>query len=86
MGHRVFGCDICQDVCPWNQKFATEIGDPALEQDAALAEIDLRQMSEITDTEFDRSYGWTALGRPGAAEMRRNARIAASNALEEQIA
>lgn len=83
MGHRVFGCDICQDVCPWNQKFATEIGDAALERDAALAEIDLHKMSDIADAEFDRSYGWTALERPGATGMRRNARIAASNALEE---
>ena len=85
MGHRVFGCDICQDICPWNQKFATEIGDPALEPDAALAEIDLREMSEMPDADFDLSYGGTALERPGATGMRRNASIAASNALEEHI-
>jgi epoxyqueuosine reductase len=70
----VFGCDICQDVCPWNHKFASPADDPALEQDPSLSTVSLEEMSEISDEEFERRYGWTAMERPGAAGMRRNAR------------
>ena len=82
MDDMVFGCDICQDVCPWNHKFAEDASDPALEQDAALATVDLNLLSEIGDDEFDRRFGWTALARPAAAGMRRNARIAQDNEKE----
>ena len=80
MDNWVFGCDICQDVCPWNQKFAKEADDPVLAQDRDLATVDLLEMSRITDDDFENRYGATALERPQAAGMRRNARIAAANA------
>jgi epoxyqueuosine reductase len=74
MENWVFGCDICQDVCPWNHKFAQPAIDPVLEHEPRLATVDLKEMAEISDGEFDRRYGWTAMERPGAAGMRRNAR------------
>ena len=74
MENWVFGCDICQDVCPWNHKFAQPAIDPVLEHEPRLATVDLEEMAEISDGEFDRRYGWTAMERPGAAGMRRNAR------------
>ncbi len=74
MENWVFGCDICQDVCPWNHKFAQPAIDPVLEYEPRLATVDLEEMAEISDGEFDRRYGWTAMERPGAAGMRRNAR------------
>jgi len=75
----IFGCDICQDVCPWNQKFATPAGDPVLEQDPALADLELDEIMQLSDADFDNRYGWTALERPGARGMRRNAEIAQSH-------
>lgn len=72
----VFGCDICQDVCPWNHKFAAPANDPVLEQEPSLSTVSLEKMSEISDDEFERRYGWTALERPGPAGMRRNAQAA----------
>ena len=80
MGNWVFGCDICQDVCPWNHKFASEAVDPRLELDPELGTIDLAEMTKVSDEEFDIRYGWTAMERPSAAGMRRNARIALGNA------
>ena len=75
----VFGCDVCQDVCPWNQKFAQPKDDPVLGFMPSLAEVDLAELMAIDGYEFDRKFGWTPLERPGVEGMRRNARIAAQN-------
>lgn len=79
MGDWIFGCDICQDVCPWNVKFAREADGPALALDPSLARLALADLVQVDDEEFDRRYGFTPLERPGARGMRRNARIAATN-------
>lgn len=76
MGDWIFGCDICQDVCPWNEKFARPAADPALESSSALARLDLDQFTDMSEEEFDRRYGWTPLERAGLAGMRRNAAAA----------
>ena len=73
----VFGCDICQEVCPWNVKFAEAANDPMLETDASLARLDLSRLAEISDAEFDRRFGHTALRRAGPDGLRRNARLVA---------
>lgn len=82
MGAWVFGCDVCQDVCPWNVKFADAVVNP-LPAAPELANIDLVELAELDDEQFDRRYGWTPLERPGAAGMRRNARIARRNLTRE---
>jgi epoxyqueuosine reductase len=79
----VFGCDICQEVCPWNTRFARETADDLLEYDPQLAALDLDQLQHISDEEFDRRFGRTALERAGAQGMRRNARIAVTNATRD---
>jgi epoxyqueuosine reductase len=80
LGEWVFGCDVCQEVCPWNLKFARVADDPALTSDPALARLDLRELMALPDAEFERRYGHTALSRAGAAGMRRNARLVAEGA------
>ena len=74
-GDWVFGCDTCQEVCPWNLKFAEEARDPALGYDASLAQLDLVALAGTGDGDFHREFGQTALERPGPAGMRRNARL-----------
>jgi epoxyqueuosine reductase len=75
----IFGCDICQDVCPWNLRFAVPAHDPTLGIDPHLECVNLAELADIADHEFERRYGWTSLERPGVSGMRRNARIAAAN-------
>lgn len=79
VGSWVFGCDVCQEVCPWNVKFSEDADRTALTGDPSLAWLDLEVLAEMRDGDFDRRFGRTALERPGAAGMRRNARIARSN-------
>jgi len=79
MGSWVFGCDVCQDVCPWNRSFARPSTSVTLELDPSLALLDLKSLTEIDELGFAQQYGWTPLERTGAAGISRNARIAAAN-------
>jgi epoxyqueuosine reductase len=78
MGDRVFGCDACQDVCPWNVNFAHE---SASERDISRSEkaVNLEELVAIADEEFQARYAQTAFARPGPRGMRRNARIVQRN-------
>jgi len=70
----VAGCDICQDVCPWNIRFAkeTKIADfqPYRENIAPT----LSEIAEISDCEWDRRFRASALRRIKPEMLRRNAR------------
>ena len=71
-----FGCDICNDVCPWNQRFAQPTTVPEFRPVAALAGAGRDFFEMMTEEEFDARFGDTPLERPGLAGMRRNFRAA----------
>src|SRR3989440_352457 len=73
VGDWLFGCDICQDVCPWNVQFARATADPDRAPRSALAAPDPHAFLELDEETFVRRYGDTALERPGRCGMRRNA-------------
>ena len=79
VGDWIFGCDVCQDVCPWNQKLARAADDPVLGLDEGLEWLALDSLVRTSDSEFEELYGPTPLERPGASGMRRNAKNAAQN-------
>lgn len=79
-GDWIFGCDVCQEVCPWNEKFARAHDDPALAFEPELAALPLDQLLTIDDREFARRFGHTPMTRTGLAGMKRNATIAQRNA------
>lgn len=68
----VFGCDICNEVCPWNQRFAAEATVTAYRPEPLLRHAEPDHFREMTESEFDAEYGDTPLSRPGLAGMRRN--------------
>lgn len=76
MAGYVFGCDICNDVCPWNQRFATPT---AVDEFRPLGHLDGAEpgmFEEMDEAEFGRRFGGTPFERPGLAGMRRNFRAA----------
>ena len=79
VGEWLFGCDICQDVCPWNVRFARATSDPALRPRPEAAHPDLAQLLRIAGTTFESCYGQTAFERPGVEGMRRNAHAVLDN-------
>ncbi len=69
-----FGCDICNEVCPWNERFATPTDVGAYEPDGQgpLNTEDPTLFDQIEKVEFVEQYGGTPLARPGLQGMRRN--------------
>ncbi|MER3416931.1 MAG: tRNA epoxyqueuosine(34) reductase QueG [Gemmataceae bacterium] len=68
----VFGCDICQEVCPWNRK-APAGKEPALQPRPELTSLDLLELLDMSDADFRRRFGPTALERARRRGLVRNA-------------
>ena len=69
----IFGCDICQDVCPWN-RFAKESGVEAFIPVDALRNS-VPDFQAMSPSEFDQSFKGTPLERPGLEGLKRNQAI-----------
>jgi epoxyqueuosine reductase len=78
MGDWVFGCDVCQEVCPWNRK-APPGQEPALQARAELANLDLLELLQLSQDEFRARFKHTALWRAKRRGLLRNAAIALGN-------
>lgn len=70
----VAGCDICQDVCPWNQRFATETDVSDFQPYLDNLRPQLNELATISEAEWDRRFRASALRRITPAMLKRNAR------------
>jgi epoxyqueuosine reductase len=78
IGHQVFGCDICQDVCPWNRKApATEKAE--FQPREGLVNPALAWLAGISEEEFRDSFRGSPVKRAKRNGLRRNALIAIGN-------
>ena len=78
IGNWVFGCDICQEVCPWNRKApATEIEEFRPQQ--RWLNPDLQRWFELSPAEFSAEFEGSPLLRPGREGILRNAEIVLRN-------
>jgi epoxyqueuosine reductase len=73
VGEWLFGCDVCQDVCPWNVRFARATSDEAFGVRPETAQPDPRELLRLDEATFASRYGDTAFERPGNDGLRRNA-------------
>lgn len=77
LGDRIFGCDICQEVCPWNRRFARPTTEPAFRPDHAT--LDLVGLLTLDEGEFRARFRDTPLRRARRAGLLRNATVALGN-------
>jgi epoxyqueuosine reductase len=77
VGDWLFGCDVCQDVCPWNRKHIPQSG--AWPNRPELAALDATELLNLTEAEFRRRFEGTALERTRRAGLVRNAAIVLGN-------
>ncbi len=77
-GRQVFGCDICQDVCPWNRK-APVTADPELEAREQLVNPALEWLSAMDEAEFERLFNGSPVRRAGFSGLKRNVAVAIGN-------
>ncbi len=80
MGRHVFGCDICQDVCPWNQR-ARRVAPPAPHEEVReeLVNPALAWLAALTEDDFRRIFRGSPVKRARFAGLRRNLAIAMGN-------
>jgi len=85
MGNRIYGCDDCLAVCPWN-KFATPTGEAAFLPRAELSAPRLADLAELDDAGFRRIFSGSPIKRIGRDRFVRNVLIAIGNSGEPTLA
>jgi len=85
MGRQIFGCDICQDVCPWNRK-APVSANPDLAPRAELVNPTLQWLSSLEEQDFERLFNGSPVRRAGFTSLRRNIAIAIANTGAQHLA
>ncbi|MCA1596411.1 MAG: tRNA epoxyqueuosine(34) reductase QueG, partial [Chloroflexi bacterium] len=84
IGQMVFGCDICQEVCPWNRRgaFTTE---PAFAAREGLHPVDLIRLLRMTQAEFSEWFRGSAIKRAKRRGLARNAAVALGNSGDQSV-
>ncbi len=83
IGHRIFGCDDCQDVCPWN-RFAY-LGDSRFTPKPEILSATLKEYLNFSQEDFRRRFAGTNVLRAKYAGFLRNCLVAAGNSKRSEL-
>jgi epoxyqueuosine reductase len=78
VGDWLFGCDVCQDVCPWN-RFAPESREPLFAPAAEMNPVELTALFDLSEAAFRERFRYTPLWRAKRRGLLRNAAIVLGN-------
>ncbi|HZR56215.1 MAG TPA: tRNA epoxyqueuosine(34) reductase QueG [Terriglobales bacterium] len=84
IGRHVFGCDICQDVCPWNRK-APASAAAEFQPREGLVNPALEYLAQMSEEEFREKFRGSAIRRTKYNGLRRNAIIAMGNSRQPEF-
>ena len=79
MGNRIFGCDICQEVCPWNQRFARPTAEPAFQPRSDNIAPHLLELIALDEQGFRRRFQDSPVKRSKRRGLLRNVAVALGN-------
>jgi epoxyqueuosine reductase len=86
MGNRIYGCDDCLAVCPWNRFGDAAAANRAFLPRAELAAPRLADLLALDETSFREMFSGSPIKRIGVARMIRNCLIAAGNSRDPSLA
>lgn len=83
IGDHVYGCDVCQEVCPWNQRFARELRVPEFAPREFIAGKDARTLARdllaMSQEEFSAAFKGSPMKRAKLRGLKRNAAVVLGN-------
>jgi epoxyqueuosine reductase len=89
IGELLYGCDICQEVCPWNEKFALPLREDAFRPRAAIAGNDARTLARdilaMSDEDFRMAFKNSPMKRAKLRGLKRNAAVVLGNMGDEDV-
>ena len=78
IGNRIFGCDICQEVCPWNNEIPGT-SEPRFQPRADVSGVELIALMGLSEEQFRQRFSDSPLTRPKRAGLLRNVAVALGN-------